>query len=79
MLKNLKKNIKEQEKSSGIALPQLSELEKAFEEIIPRAKEAQHEVDQNDSKIANDKRKAEDIRQKALETFAHTKKQKALV
>ena len=41
-------------------------------------KEAQHEVDANDSKIGDDKRKAEDIRQKALETFAQTKKRKSL-
>ena len=37
-------------------------------------KEAQHEVDANDSKIGDDKRKAEDVRQKTLETFAQTKK-----
>ena len=41
-------------------------------------KEAQHEVDANDSKIGDDKRKVEDIRQKALETFAQTKKPKSL-
>lgn len=69
MLKNLKKNIKEQEKSSGIALPQLSELEQALEEIIPGMKEAQHEVDANYYKTADDKHKTEDIWQKALETF----------
>ena len=41
-------------------------------------KEAQHEVDENNSKTADDKRKAEYIRQKALETFAQTKKRKSL-
>ena len=41
-------------------------------------KEAQHEIDGNDSKIANDKCKAEDIRQKALEIFAQTKKRKSI-
>ena len=71
--------IKEQEKTSRIAPPELSKLEQALEEIISRMKEAQHEVDANDSKIGDDKRKAEDVRQKALETFAQTKKRKSLV
>ena len=66
------KKIKEQEKATEIAPPELSELEQALEEILSRMKEAQHEVDANDSKIGDDKRKAEDIRQKALETFAET-------
>ena len=74
----MKKKIKEQEKASGIAPPELSELEQALEEIISCMKEAQHEVDANASKIGDDKRKAEDIRQKALETFAQTKKRKSL-
>ena len=72
----IEKKIKEQKKGSGIAAPQLSELEHVFEEIISLMKEAQHEIDANDSKIANDKYKAEDIRQKALEMFAQTKKRK---
>ena len=72
------KKIKEQEKASGIAPPELSKLEQALEEIISRMKEAQHEVDANNSKIGDDKRKAEDVRQKALETFAQTKKRKSL-
>ena len=72
------KKIKEQEKASGIAPPELSKLEQALEEIISRMKEAQHQVDANDSKIGDDKRKAEDVRQKALETFAQTKKRKSL-
>ena len=41
-------------------------------------REAKCEIDANDSKITDDKRKAEDIRQKALETFAQTKKGKNL-
>ena len=72
------KKIKEQEKASGIALPELSKLEQALEEIISRMKEAQHEVDANDSNIDHDKCKAEDVQQKALETFAQTKKQESL-
>ena len=76
--KKFEEKIKEQEKTSGIAPPELSELEQALEEIISRLKEAQHEVDANDSKIGYDKRKAEDIRQKALETFGQTKKRKSL-
>ena len=75
---NFEKKIKEQEKGSGTAPPELRELEQTLEEIISRMKEAQHEVDANDSKIGDDKRKAEDIRQKALETFAQTKKRKSL-
>ena len=72
------KKIKEQEKASGIAPPELSKLEQALEEIISRIKEAQHEVNANDSEIGDDKRKAEDIQQKTLETFAQTKKWKSL-
>ena len=74
----MQKKIKEQENTSGIAPPELSELEQALEEIKFRMKEANREVDANDSKITDDKRKAEDIRQKALETFAQTKKGKSL-
>ena len=74
----MQKRIKEQENTSGIAPPELSELEQALEEIKFRMKEANREVDANDSKITDDKRKAEDIRQKALETFAQTKKGKSL-
>ena len=66
------------EKASGIAPPELSELEQALEKIISLMKKAQHEVDANDSKIADDKRKVENIRQKALETFAQTKKQRRI-
>ena len=73
------KKIKEQENASGIAPLELSELEQTLEEMISRMKEAQHEVDANDSKTGDDKRKAEeDIRQKALKTFAQTKKRKSL-
>ena len=75
---DFEKKIKEQEKASGIAPPELSKLEQALEEIISRMKEAQHEADANDSKIGDEKRKAEDVRQKALETFAQTKKRKSL-
>ena len=64
--------------ASGIPLPELSELEQALEEIIFRMKEAQHDVDANGSKIADDERKGENIRQKALEMFAQTKKRKSL-
>ena len=72
------KKIKEQENASEIAPLELSELEQALEEMKSRMKEAQHEVDANDSKTGDDKRKAEDIRQKALKTFAQTKKRKSL-
>ena len=73
------KKVKEQENASGIAPLELSELEQILEEMISRMKEAQHEVDANDSKTGDDKRKAEeDIRQKALKTFAQTKKRKSL-
>ena len=67
------KKIKEQEKASGIAPPELSKLEQALEEIISRMKEAQHEVDANDSKIGDDKRKVEDVRQKALLIYLREK------
>ena len=75
--KNEKKT-KEQEKDSRIVPPELSELKQALKEIISRMKEAQHELDTNDSKIADDKRKVKDIQQKALKTFAQTKKRKSL-
>ena len=41
-------------------------------------KGAQHQGDANVSKIADNKRKAEHISQKALETFAHTKQRESL-
>ena len=74
----IEKKTKEQEKGSGIVPPELSELKQALKEIISRMKEAQHELDTNDSKIADDKRKVKDIQQKALKTFAQTKKRKSL-
>ena len=72
------KQIKEQEQASGIAPPELSGLGHALEEITSRMKEDQHEVDTNDSKIADNKPKEEDIRQKTLKTFAQTKKNKSI-
>ena len=74
----MKKKNKEQEKGSGTAAPELSELEHVLEEIISLMKEVRHEDYANDSKIANNKCKAEDIRQKALEVFAQTNKRKSI-
>ena len=48
-----------------------------MEEIISPMKETQHDVDANDSKIADDKRKAQEIRQKAWGTFAQIKKRES--
>ena len=50
-----------------------------MEEIISRMKEIQHNVDSNDSKIADDKRKAEEIRQKPSERLLRSRKEKVLV
>ena len=75
---NFEKQIKEQEQASGIAPPELSELGQALEEITSHMKEDQHEMDANDSKIADNKHKEEDIQQKTLKTFAQTKKHKSI-
>ena len=42
-------------------------------------KETQHDVDPNDSKIADDKRKAEEIQQKPEERLLRSRNEKVLV
>ena len=66
------------EKGSRIAPPELSELEHVLDEKISLMREAQHADDANDSKVANNKCKAEDIQQKALGMFAQTKERKSI-
>lgn len=49
LLKNFKLKIREEEKASGIEVPELSELDLALEEIVNKEKDAQVELDLEES------------------------------
>ena len=69
-----KRKIREEESSSGIDVEPASELDQALEEIC--ALEESFPVEATDSKQAKaeeDKHKAEEIRQKAMESYGQTK------
>ena len=49
LLKNFKLKVREEEKASGIEVPELSELDAALEEIAEKEKAAQSELDLEES------------------------------
>ena len=65
---------REEEKASGIDVPELTELDALLEEIREREKSAEEKSDalRNDRKVKDEKEKAkaEEIRQAALQTIA---------
>ncbi|XP_015780764.1 PREDICTED: uncharacterized protein LOC107358688 [Acropora digitifera] len=77
LLKNFKLKIREEEKASGIEVPELSELDLALEEIVNKEKDAQVELDLEESAKKNelqDKANAEEMRFQAMEKLGESKK-----
>lgn len=74
--------MREEEKGSGIAPPELTPVEAALEEIIEKEKEFEKQYGSEDSdkkeKAEKDRKTGEEMRQESLETFAETKKRKLL-
>ena len=74
--------MREEEKGSGIAPPELTPVEAALEEIIEKEKEFEKQNNSEDSdkkeKAEKDRKNGEEMRQESLETFAQTKKRRLL-
>ena len=69
-----KRKIQEEEKASGIAVGPTSELEQALEEICALEESLPAEaMDSKQAKAEANKLKAEEVRQKAMESFGQTK------
>ena len=69
-----KRKIQEEEKASGIDVEPASELEQALEDICALEESLPAEViDSKQAKAEANKLKAEEIRQKAMESFGQTK------
>ena len=69
-----KRKIQDEEKASGIDVEPASELEQALEDICALEESLPAEVmDSKQAKAEANKLKAEEIRQKAMESFGHTK------
>lgn len=66
------KNMAEEEKVSSINPPELSDTEIAVLEVIEKIAAAIHEYSDS-SKVDVEKKKAEEMRQKCMETFSETK------
>ena len=74
MREKFKRKIKEEEKASGIDVEPASELEQALEDICALEESLPAEVmDSKQAKAEANKLKAEEIRQKAMESFGQTK------
>ena len=73
--KAFKKKMADEEKSSGTIPPELTDLEIGIREIIEKFEDfSLHVADKDLSKQDADKKKAEDMRLKSLETFSETRK-----
>ena len=80
LLRNFKLKIREEERASGIEVPELSELDAALEEIAEKEKAAQVELDliEESGKRSElqDKANAEEMRFQAMEKLGQSKKRK---
>ena len=68
--KAFRKKMTEEEKASGICPPNLTDLEIAIQEVIEKSKE----ILDNSAKNDDDKKTAEEMRLRSLETFNETRK-----
>ena len=66
-----------EETASGISVDDMSEIDVLLEELIGKEESLNKVVDAQSRKQKEDKSKAEDIRQKALERYSETKKRKS--
>ena len=79
LLKNFKLKVREEEKASGIEVPELSELDATLEEIAEKEKAAQSELDLEESVKRDelqDKANAEEMRLQAMEKLGESKKRR---
>ena len=79
LLKNYKLKIREEEKASGIEVPELTELDVALEEIAEKEQAAQMELDLEESakkRELQDKASAEEMRLQAMEKLGESKKRR---
>ena len=78
LINRIKKKLRAEERSSGIAPPEPTELENLIEEIMALEETADAEMKEDDEsvkgKAEKEKAKATDIRLKALEKMSETKK-----
>lgn len=77
LLKNYKLIIREEEKASGVEVPELSELDVALEEIAEKEQAAQVELDLEESAKKSelqDKANAEEMRLQVMEKLKESKK-----
>lgn len=73
MKEKFKRKIQDEEKASGIDVEPASELEQALEDICALEESLPEEVmDSKQAKAEANKLKAEEIRQKAMESFGQT-------
>ena len=72
--KAYRKKMRDEEKSSGIAPPDLTQNELALQEIIEKTDEFARNLENNNSKQDAEKKKAEDMRKMSMETYCETRK-----
>ena len=75
--KKHKTKMHEEEAASGISVDEMSEIDVLLEELVEREESLSKLEDAQSRKQKQDKSKAEDISQKALERYSETKKRKS--
>ena len=76
-----KKKERKEEQASGIAPPEMSDIERALEEIIERFREIESVSDKDkkkNEKNACERETAAELRQQCLETYSETQKRKGV-
>ena len=71
--KVFKKKMADEEKASGISPPDLTDFEIALQEIIEKFQDVALQTNENND---SERKKAEEVRQSSLETFAETRKRR---
>lgn len=75
--KKYKAKMHQEETASGISVDDMSEIDVLLEELVGKEESLNKVGDAQSGKQKEDKSKAEDIRQKALERYSETKKRKS--
>ena len=75
--KKYKAKMHQEETASGISVDDMSEIDVLLEELVGKEESLNKVGDAQSRKLKEDKSKAEDIRQKALERYSGTKKRKS--
>ena len=83
IMKSYKAKTRKEVQGTGLAGEELTEYEMILEDLIERFEESdrntEEESDKKRAKGKDDKEKAQDIRNKAMETFGDTRKRKELM